>query len=161
MAFTVRRTTSLPRQRAWDAVTDLPEHTRHVPLTDVAVPDGGLVLGAEVNAVTRLGPVAGADRMLVTALEPGRRLRLVKTGWFLRGWADISVDEAPGAAGGTEVVWTEELWLPGLRRLTRPLGDRLGPLLFGRVVEGLVAGAEARAATDPRAATDAPAGGSS
>lgn len=144
MAFTVRRTTSLPREEAWSVVTDLPEHTRHVPLTDVAVPAGGLVLGAEVNAVTRLGPVAGADRMLVTALEPGRRLRLVKTGWFLRGWADITVDEAEGGAG-SEVVWTEELWLPGLRRLTRPVGDRLGPLLFGRVVEGLVAGAEVRA----------------
>jgi hypothetical protein len=144
MAFTVRRTTSLPREEAWSVVTDLPEHTRHVPLTDVAVPEGGLVLGAEVNAVTRLGPVAGADRMLVTALEPGRRLRLVKTGWFLRGWADITVDEAEGGSG-SEVVWTEELWLPGLRALTRPVGDRLGPLLFGRVVEGLVAGAEARA----------------
>ncbi|MBM6400836.1 SRPBCC family protein [Phycicoccus sonneratiae] len=141
MAFTIRRRTALPAPVAWSAVTDLPEHTRHVPLTDVAVPEGGLVLGAEVNAVTRLGPVAGADRMLVTALEPGRRLRLVKTGWFLRGWADITVDTAPD--GSTDVVWTEELWLPGLRRLTRPVGDRLGPLLFGRVVEGLVAGAEA------------------
>lgn len=143
MAFTVRRATALPRERAWSVVTDLPEHTRHVPLTDVAVPEGGLVLGAEVSAVTRLGPVAGADRMLVTALEPGRRLRLVKTGWFLRGWADITV-EASADGAGSEVVWTEELWLPGLRRLTRPVGDRLGPLLFGRVVDGLLAGAEAR-----------------
>lgn len=146
MAFTIRRATTLPREQAFTVVTDLPEHTRHVPLTDVAVPEGGLVLGAEVNAVTRLGPIAGADRMLVTALEPGHRLRLVKTGWFLRGWADITVEDAAAGAGGSEVVWTEELWLPGLRRLTRPVGDRLGPLLFGRVVEGLVAGAEARAA---------------
>ncbi len=139
MAFTVRRATTLGPAAAWAAVTDLPEHTRHVPLTEVSVPDGGLALGAEVSAVTRLGPVAGADRMLVTALDPGRRLRLVKTGWFLRGWADIAVAPAPG---GAEVVWTEELWLPGLRRLTRPLGDRLGPLLFGPVVEGLLAAAE-------------------
>ncbi|MGG5261031.1 hypothetical protein [Phycicoccus avicenniae] len=146
MAFTVRRSTGLPRETAWAVVTDLREHTRHVPLTDVAVPEGGLVLGAEVSAVTRLGPVAGADRMLVTALEPGRRLRLVKTGWFLRGWADITVTDAAPDDGPTttEVVWTEELWLPGLRRLTTPVGDRLGPLLFGRVVEGLVAAAEAR-----------------
>ena len=139
MAFTVRRATRLPRSAAWAAVTDLPEHTRHVPLTDVHVSDGGLVLGAEVSAVTRLGPLAGADRMLVTALEPGHRLRLVKTGWFLRGWADITVSDA---GEGSQVVWVEEIWLPGLRRLTRPLGDRLGPVLFGRVVEGLVAAAE-------------------
>lgn len=141
MAFTIRRVTTLPREVAWAAVTDLPEHTRHVPLTEVSVPAGGLTLGAEVAAVTRLGPLAGADRMLVTALEPGHRLRLVKTGWFLRGWADIRVvDEVHGSA----VEWTEELWLPGLRRLTTPVGDRLGPRLFTGVVEALVTAAEAR-----------------
>lgn len=146
MAFTIRRDSTLARGSAWDAVTDLPEHTRHVPLTEVSVPAGGLALGSEVSAVTRLGPVAGADRMLVTALEPGRRLRLVKTGWFLRGWADIEVHDTPQ---GSRVEWTEELWLPGLRRLTRPIGDRLGPLLFGPVVEGLLAGAEGRRPAAP------------
>ncbi|MBR7742962.1 SRPBCC family protein [Phycicoccus sp. BSK3Z-2] len=139
MAFTVRRASSLPPATTWSTVTDLSEHTRHVPLTDVEMPAGGLALGAEVNAVTRLGPLAGSDRMLVTALEPGRRVRLVKTGWFLRGWADITVSDDPG---GSVVEWTEELWLPGLRRLTRPVGDRLGRVLFGRVVDGLVDAAE-------------------
>ena len=74
MAFTVTRRTPLAPERAFAAVSDLAEHTRHVPLTDVAVPDGGLVLGAEVVAWTRLGPLRAADRMLVTALDPGRRL---------------------------------------------------------------------------------------
>lgn len=140
MAFTIRRSTSLPRDVAWAAVTDLAEHTRHVPLTDVTVPAGGLALGVEVAAVTRLGPLAGADRMLVTAYEPGHRLRLVKTGWLLRGWAEIRVTDAQG---GSAVEWTEELWLPGLRRLTTPVGDRLGPRLFTGVVEELIASAEA------------------
>lgn len=143
MAFTVRRSTSLGREAAWRAVSDLPNHTRHVPLTVLEVPEEGLALGAEVVAVTRAGPLAAADRMLVTALEPGRRLRLVKTGWFLRGWADI---EVASRDGGAEVGWTEELWLPGLRRLTRPVGDRLGPLLFGRVLEGLLSDAGREAA---------------
>jgi hypothetical protein len=136
MAFTIRRRTRLSCRAAWAAVTDLTAHTRHVPLTDVEVSDRSLALGTEVLAVTRLGPLAGADRMLVTALEPGRRLRLVKTGWFLHGWADI---EVTGDGDGAEVSWTEELWLPGLRRLTRPIGDRLGPLLCGRVVDALLA----------------------
>jgi hypothetical protein len=138
VAFTIRRRTTLGCEPTWFAVTDLRNHTRHVPLTDVEVHGDGLVLGAEVVAVTRVGPLAFADRMLVTAVEPGRRLRLVKTGWFLRGWADIEVS---GSTTGAEVVWTEEIWLPGVRRLTRPLGDRLGPLLFGRVVDGLLADA--------------------
>ncbi|WP_377640882.1 SRPBCC family protein [Oryzobacter terrae] len=146
MAFTVTRSTPLAAERAFAAVSDLAEHTRHVPLTDVEVPEGGLALGAEVVAWTRLGPLRAADRMLVTALEPGRRLRLVKTGRFLHGWADIEVGPDPQAPGGSLVVWTEEIWLPGLRRLSRPLGDRIGPLLFGRVVDGLVRRAESEAA---------------
>ena len=35
--------------------------------------------------------------MLVTALEPGHRLRLVKTGRFLHGWAEIRVAADPVA----------------------------------------------------------------
>ena len=41
------------------------------------------------------------------------------------------------------MTWTEEIWLPGLRRLTRPAGDRLGAVLFSRVVDGLLARAVA------------------
>ncbi len=95
MAFTVSRRTPLAPEAAWSALTDLAEHTRHVPLTDLEVPEGGLTLGAEVVARTRLGPLAAADRMLVTALEPGHRLRLVKTGRFLHGWADIRSTPTP------------------------------------------------------------------
>lgn len=149
MAFTVSRRTTLAPEVAWSAVTDLAEHTRHVPLTDLEVPPGGLVLGTEVVAWTRLGPLAAADRMLVTALEPGRRLRLVKTGRFLHGWADIRVTAEPEPSGGALVEWTEEIWLPGLRRLTRGAGDRLGLVLFSRVVDGLLARAAAGAGSAP------------
>jgi hypothetical protein len=138
VAFTVSRRTTLAPGAAWSALTDLAEHTRHVPLTDLEVPEGGLSLGTEVVAWTRLGPIAAADRMLVTALEPGHRLRLVKTGRLLHGWAEIEVAPDPVAPTGSLVSWTEELWLPGLRRLTRPAGDRLGAVLFARVVDGLL-----------------------
>lgn len=143
MACTITRRTSLAPDIAWAALTDLAEHTRHVPLTDVEVPAGGLALGTEVVAWTRLGPLALADRMLVTALEPGRRLRLVKTGRFLHGWADISVRPDPDAPGGSLVVWSEELWLPGLKTLTRPIGDPLARRLFTGVVDGVLARAGA------------------
>ena len=148
MAFTVSRRSALAPEAAWSALTDLAEHTRHVPLTDLDVPEGDLHLGTEVVAWTRLGPIAAADRMLVTALEPGHRLRLVKTGRFLHGWADIRVTADPLAPTGSLVSWTEEIWLPGLRRLTRPAGDRLGTVLFSRVVDGLLA----RAVTGERGA---------
>ena len=105
MAFTVLRRTPLAPDLAWASVTDLAEHTHDVPLTDVVVPDGGLVLGSEVVAWTRLGPLAVADRMLVTAVEPGRRLRLVKVGRWLHGWADITVVPDPEFPGGARVLW--------------------------------------------------------
>lgn len=143
MSFTITRRTHLTPEAAWSALTDLAEHTRHVPLTDLEVPESGLVLGTEVVAWTRLGPLGLADRMLVTALEPGRRLRLVKTGRFLHGWAEIRVAADPVAPTGSLVSWTEEIWLPGLRRVTRSGGDRLGRVLFTRVVDGLLARAEA------------------
>jgi hypothetical protein len=149
VAFTVLRHTALAPDLAWSAVTDLAEHTRDVPLTDVRVPAGGLVLGAEVVASTRLGPLGFADRMLVTALEPGRRLRLVKVGRLLHGWADITVEPDPGSSGGAVVTWVEELWVPGLRRLSRRVGDRTGPVVFGRVVDGVLARATARATGVP------------
>ncbi|MGL5850296.1 MAG: SRPBCC family protein [Phycicoccus sp.] len=136
MAFTVIRVTDLEPAVAWTVVTDLAAHARHVPLTSMEVPPSGLRLGAEVAAVTGVGPLAVTDSMLVTALEPGRRLRLVKTGRLLHGWAEIAVD--PEDDGGSRVTWREELWLPGLRWATRPAGDRLGAVLFGRVVDGLL-----------------------
>ena len=138
MAFTVIRHTPLVPEVAWSAVADLAQQTRDVPLTTMEVPPGGLVLGSEVVAWTRLGPLGFADRMLLTGLEPGRRLRFVKTGRVLRGWADIVVDADPDAPGGARVTWTEELWLRGLRRLTSPVGDRLGPRLFGGILDGVL-----------------------
>src|SRR5918994_2096299 len=101
-----------------------------------------------VSRSTPLAPevawLAVADRMLVTVLEPGRRLRLVKVGRLLRGWADITVRTDPDRPDGALVDWTEELWLPGLRGPTRRLGDRAGPIVFGRVVDAVLA----RAADD-------------
>ena len=68
----------------------------------------------------------------------------VKTGRLLHGWAEIRVAADPEGTGSL-VSWTEELWLPGLRRATRPAGDRLGAVLFARVVDGLLARAVAGA----------------
>jgi hypothetical protein len=149
MAFTVLRRTPLASDLAWAALTDLAEHANDVPFTDVVVPEGGLVLGAEVVAWTRLGRLGFADRMLVTAVDPGRRLRLVKVGRLLHGWAQITVLPDPASPGASSVEWVEEVWLPGLRRITRPVGDRLGPVLFGRVVDGVLTRATARVVEGP------------
>lgn len=141
MAFEITRRTTLSRADAWDAVSDLAAHAAHVPLTEVLVDDPPLRLGTRVVALTRLGPLAFADTMLVTAHDPAQRLRLVKTGRILRGWAEITVVDDPDAPGGSVVSWREELWLVALGRMTRPIGDRFGPRIFGPVVDGLLAAA--------------------
>ena len=95
-----------------------------MPLTDIAVPEGGLRSGAEVVAWTRLGPLAAADRMLVTPWSRAGGCGWSRRGRLLHGWAEITVDRRPGdGAQGRLVSWTEELWLPGLHR-AHPAGRR-------------------------------------
>lgn len=135
MAFTVTRTTSAAPEEAWRRVSDLARHTEHVPLTTVAVPKGGVRLGAEVRARTALGPVGFVDSMLVTRWEPPRVLRIVKTGRLLAGWAEITVEPH---GQGSHVTWREELWLRGARRVSVGLGDLAGPRLFAGVLDDLL-----------------------
>ncbi len=80
--------------------------------------------------------------MYLTAWEPPHRFRMVKTGWLLAGWADITVE--PDGAGSL-VTWTEEITVRSgpLRGLTRRIGDAVAPRLFGPVVDGLLRDAEA------------------
>ncbi len=135
MAFTVTRTVAASPERVWAAVSDLARHTEHVPLTRVHTDPAGLRLGSEVIARTALGPMAFDDSMLITAWDPPRRLRLVKTGRVLAGWAEIDVTAADT---GSRVSWTEELWLRPACRLTRPLGDIAGARLFAGVLDRLL-----------------------
>lgn len=143
MAFTVRRTTPLPPQQAFDALTDVTAHGRYIPLTRAETDDGAPRLGWSFQMVTGRGPLRVRDAMTVTAWEPGRRMRIVKTGRPLDGWAEVRVRPA---GSGSLVEWTEELGLrvPGLVRLTRRVGDLLAPSMFAAVIDGVVDEAEAR-----------------
>ena len=135
MAFTVTREVLATPERVWAAVSDISRHTAHVPLTTVVPDPLGDRLGAEHVARTAIGPVGFDDSMLVTAWEPPQRMRIVKTGRLLAGWAEITV--APRESG-SRVTWTEELWLRGAPRLTRRLADAAGQRLFGSVLDGLL-----------------------
>jgi carbon monoxide dehydrogenase subunit G len=142
MAFTLARRTPLSPQDAWAAVTDFGAHTAHVPLTTVTTDPGEPHVGWGFVAVTRAGPVGFDDPMFLTAWEPPRRFRMVKTGRLLAGWADVTVE--PDGSGSL-VTWTEEICVRagGLSGLTRRAGDRAAPRVFGPVVEGLLRDAEA------------------
>lgn len=85
-----------PAEVLWSVVTDLPATAGVVPLTTAAGDPGPPGLGWSFAARTGLGPVGFVDEMLVTALEEPRdghagRVRVVKTGRVLDGWAEILV----------------------------------------------------------------------
>lgn len=153
MVFSVRRATAQSPDVVWRELADVAAHARHVPLTRVETDGTPPRLGWGFTMVTRLGPLPLLrDRMVLTEWAPPRRFRVVKIGRGLDGWAEVRV--IPHTTG-CEVVWTEEIGtrLPLTRRLSRVIGDRVGPGVFGRVVDALLAGRPDRTGAD-RAGAD-------
>ncbi|MFC7489652.1 MULTISPECIES: SRPBCC family protein [unclassified Knoellia] len=134
--FTLTRESPLPPTELWSRVAALAEHTETVPLTTTLADAGEPGVGWRFTVRTALGPLRFDDTMVVEAWDAPHRWRIRKTS-RLAGWAQVDVTPY---AGGSRLTWTEELWLgvPGLRRVTRAVGDLLGPLVFGRVVDRLV-----------------------
>lgn len=134
--FALTRESSLPPDEVWQRLAALTEHTDTVPLTTTLAGPGEPAAGWTFAVRTELGPLRFDDTMVVEEWDPPHRWRIRKTG-RLHGWAEAV---AQPYAGGSRVTWTEELWLdvPGLRRLTTRIGDRLGAVLFAPVVERIV-----------------------
>ncbi|WP_267243378.1 SRPBCC family protein [Streptomyces sp. PR69] len=156
--FRLTRATALSAETVWRRVTDWRAHAAQVPLTSVtAVISGGAAAGRPPTARgtaqgtvftvrTGVGCVGVDDPMEVVCWTPpaqGRpgRCRLVKRGSVVKGWAEIEVvPSRSGPDGGCVVVWTEELSLRPLPRLLDPLVARVGRLVFGRALDGVLRG---------------------
>ncbi|MEU9858173.1 SRPBCC family protein [Streptomyces sp. NPDC047974] len=140
--FRVVRAVPLPPAEAWRRLTDWPAHGRRVPLTRTTVlTSGPSRAGTRFTARTGLGPLGFDDPMEVVRWEPPHAdrpglCRLEKYGRLVRGWAEIEV--AP-EAGGTRVVWTEDLAVRGLPRVFDGVLARAGRVVFGRALDGLLA----------------------
>ncbi len=96
-----------PPDQVWAAMTDWERQGEWMLGTAVA---GGHGEGAELTAVTRLGPVQFTDTMVVTAWEPPYRCLVRHTGDVVRGSAAFEVEPLPD--GWSRFVWTEWLVLP-------------------------------------------------
>ena len=107
----VRRTVPTALDAVWDALTDFAAYGRWIPLTSMRTEPGPARLGWAFGGFTGLGPVGFLDSMLVVKWEPPldgeARFAVRKTGRVLRGWADVRL--AATDAGGTDVVWREEI----------------------------------------------------
>jgi carbon monoxide dehydrogenase subunit G len=106
-----------PPERVWAALTDWRSQGRWMPATDVEVVtahDEGV--GVRLSARTgvplpwRRGRHLGVlDTMVVTEWDPPRRVVVQHTGRIVRGPGIFELTPAPH---GTDLVWTERLWLP-------------------------------------------------
>ncbi|MEE1783116.1 SRPBCC family protein [Streptomyces sp. SP17BM10] len=140
--FVLTRRCPLPPDECWARLTAWPRHGDRVPFTRVrAVRGSGREAGDVVLARTSLGPLHFDDPMEIVALgapgdgRPGT-CRLEKRGRVVRGHAELRV-RAVGA--GSEAVWAEELRIAGLPRLLDPLVAAAARVVFGRVLDHLLA----------------------
>ncbi|MFF9197630.1 SRPBCC family protein [Streptomyces sp. NPDC014779] len=140
--FRIGRTVALAPDEVWRRLTDWPAHGALVPLTRTRVlttgPNG---VGTRFTARTGLGRFGFDDPMEVVVFEPpapGRPglCRLEKRGRVVRGRAAFEVTGTD--AGGSRVVWDEELRLRGVPALADPLLAAAGRRVFGRALDGLL-----------------------
>jgi hypothetical protein len=141
MPFTVSCDAPQPPARAWEQVTDWPQHGRFVPLTTVTVrtppPNGA---GTVFVARTGVGRVGFDDIMEVVRWEPpgpdGRGFcRLEKRGRVMLGWAELTV-EPHGT--GSRTTWREEARVARTPSFAARPSDAAGRVLFGRVLRKLL-----------------------
>ncbi|MER6914461.1 SRPBCC family protein [Streptomyces sp. NPDC000594] len=139
--FRLTRTVPLPVRECWRRVTDWRAHAEGVPLTSLAsMTEGPVRVGTRFTVRSAAGPLRMDDPMEVVRWEPPGpdtpgRCRLEKRGRAVVGWAEIEVRPA---GTGSVVVWTEELRIGPLPRLLDPLTARVGRLVFGRALDGLL-----------------------
>ncbi|MBT0993026.1 hypothetical protein KIN34_01805 [Cellulomonas sp. DKR-3] len=152
----------LPVDEAWRLLVDARHHARWIPLTTVTA-SGDPALGVEIRAVSAGGVLGGfVDRMRIDRLDPpvagrARVAVFTKLGPVLLGRALIAVRAGAdrpgpgGTAGGTNVLWIEDVHLAGPlpRALTRALLKV--PLTLMMQLALRAARREAEAASPPQA----------
>ncbi|WP_369142778.1 SRPBCC family protein [Streptomyces sp. R44] len=140
--FRVERTVPLPPEEVWRRLTDWPAHGRQVPLTrTIVLTPGPNGTGTRFTARTGLGRLAFDDPMEIVHWEPptGDRpgvFHLEKSGRVVQGWARVEVTAT--GAGGSRVLWTEDLSVRGVPAAFDGLLASAGRLIFGRALNGLL-----------------------
>ena len=154
--FHLTRACAAPPATVWDVVTDFAAYGAWMPLTRMRVDAGLPRPGWGFVATSGVWRLAFSDPMLVTVWEPPGavgvgRLRVVKTGWLLGGWAEVRVEPEgvePDRVGtgrtGTRLDWQEDVDVRPLpfKRLLAPLLSRFSRWLYGRALDAMIARAQ-------------------
>lgn len=110
---TVQRHVARPIERVWELACDF--EALRLPLTHVDSDAGSPGVGWRFVGVSGFGPVAIRDPMLVTRWRPpapgspSAGYAVVKTGWVLAGWAELTLTELGSSL--TRLQWREEIVL--------------------------------------------------
>lgn len=123
------RQVPLPPAEVFERLTEWERHGEVVPLTTITPRPGGFL------ARTGVGPLGFDDPMDVVVWEPPSRVRLVKRGRVVLGWAELRVEPTER---GSRVEWEEEAHVRGVPRFLARLEERAGRVLFGRVIDHLL-----------------------
>lgn len=140
--FEVVRHSSLSASTTWRRLTDWPGHGAFIPLTEVHVTSqSDAVIGTVFTARTALGRFHFDDPMEITHWQPPSsdqpgRCRLVKQGRVVTGWAVLTV--TPTAEGST-IHWLEDAHVRAVGPLLDLPNRVAGRIVFGRLVDGLLA----------------------
>lgn len=143
-SFTIRLTSSLAPERAWDAILDLAAHDRVVPLTRLTgTPPAPVALrpGTAFTARTRLGPWSFDDPMSIVALTrpvggtPGS-CRIVKGGDVVMGVIELVVGPHPQ---GSRVQWRQEITVRGVSPVADPAVALVARAAYGATLRRLLA----------------------
>src|SRR4051812_6213638 len=99
-----RHTTAGPAA-VWDVVAGFAGYGDWMPMTRMTTDEGPPRVGWGFAGISGIGPLAFSDSMLVTRWDPPPAadprgtapavFRIVKTGWLLGGWAEITVTPEP------------------------------------------------------------------
>jgi hypothetical protein len=143
--FLLQRATALTVPDCWDRLTDWRRHGDRMPFTTVAPVSGtGRAVGDMVLARTAAGRWGFDDPMEIVAFTPpgegGAGLcRLEKRGPSVRGWAELRVRRRETGVGA-DVLWVEEIRVRGVPAALDPITAATCRVLFGRALDGVLAG---------------------
>lgn len=116
-------TIEAPPERVWEALEDISSHTRWMGDAEAITFTGARTqgVGTSFDCLTRVGPFALVDRMVITAWQPGRRIGVVHRGLVTgrgaftlagRGRRRRPRRGAPAVHPRTRMTWRESLRFP-------------------------------------------------